>query len=303
MKILLKEYLYYLKTERGLSENTMMSYARDISEYLEYIGKIPEIRTMDQVRMIHLQNYLTRLRRKQLSSSSITRKISSIRSFHNYLLREREIKENMMVNIAKPKTAKSLPMVLNQDEIERLFAAAQGKEKDLDYRNIAMLELAYGSGLRVSELVGLNIADLHLGQRLVNITGKGSKERIVPLSEEAVVALRNYLGSFRMKIIPKDREAVFVNRLGSRISRVGFYKIIQSLAEKAEIDKPISPHTLRHSFATHLIENGADLRVVQDLLGHEDILTTELYTHISKRHLQDAYQSAHPRANSKGVTS
>jgi integrase/recombinase XerD len=300
VKILLKEYLYYLKTERGLSENTMMSYARDISEYLEYIEKIPEIRTMEQVRIMHLQNYLTRLRRKQLSSSSITRKISSIRSFHNYLLREREIKENIMVDIAKPKTAKTLPMVLNQDEIARLFAAAEGKEKDLDYRNIAMLELAYGSGLRVSELVGLNIADLHLGQGLVNITGKGSKERIVPLSEEAVVALRNYLGTFRMKIKPKDREAVFVNRLGSRISRVGFYKIIQSLAEKAKIDKPISPHTLRHSFATHLIENGADLRVVQDLLGHEDILTTELYTHISKRHLQDAYQSAHPRANFKG---
>ncbi len=297
LKPLLKEYTYYLKVTKGLSKNTIISYENDISDYLEFLDVNYHIKLMEQVKKEHIQNYLARLKRQNLQPKSITRKLSSIRSFHQYLLVEREITENFVTQIPKPKTSKALPVVLNIEEVELLIDATSGKNTPLELRNRAMLELAYGAGLRVSELIGLDIADLHLNMALVKILGKGSKERIVPLGEEAVVALRNYLGDARLKMKPLDKEAVFVNNSGKRISRIGFYKLIQTLALKAGIDKQISPHTLRHSFATHLLENGADLRAVQELLGHEDIMTTENYTHISKRHLQAAYEAAHPRAN------
>jgi len=294
---LLKEYTYYLKVTKGLSKNTIASYANDIKDYLAFLENNYHIKLMEKVTKEQIQNYLLRLKRQQLLPKSITRKLSSIRSFHQYLLLEKEITENLVLSIPKPKTPKSLPVVLNIEEIERLLEVSTGKNTPLDIRNRALLELAYGAGLRVSELIDLDLADLHLNMALVNVLGKGNKERIVPLGQEAVVALRNYLGGARMKLNPVDREAVFVNRKGKRLSRVGFYKLIQTLSVKAKIEKPISPHTLRHSFATHLLENGADLRAVQELLGHEDILTTENYTHISKRHLQDVYETAHPRAN------
>ncbi len=297
LKPLLKEYTYYLKVTKGLSKNTIVSYENDISDYLDFLDENYHIKLMEQVKKEHIQNYLARLKRQKLQPKSITRKLSSIRTFHQYLLLEHEITENLVTQIPKPKTPKSLPVVLNIEEVERLLEATNGKNTPLELRNRAMVELAYGAGLRVSELTGLDIADLHLNMALVKILGKGNKERIVPLGEEAVMSLRNYLGDARLKLKPLDKEAVFVNNSGNRISRVGFYKLIQTLAIKAGIEKPISPHTLRHSFATHLLENGADLRAVQELLGHEDIMTTENYTHISKRHLQSAYEGAHPRAN------
>jgi integrase/recombinase XerD len=251
---------------------------------------------MEQVEKKHLQNYVLKLKRQAMVPSSITRKLSSIRSFHKYLLLEKEVTENIASKVQKPKTPKSLPVVLNLEEIERLLNSAIGEGKPSDLRNVAMLELAYGSGLRVTELIGLRLVDLHLNMGFVKITGKGNKERIVPLGEEAIIALRNYLSFSRQKQKPLDKDSVFLNNRGKQISRVGFFKVIQTLAKKAAIDKQISPHTLRHSFATHLIENGADLKAVQELLGHEDILTTENYTHISKKHLVDAYSNAHPRA-------
>jgi integrase/recombinase XerD len=228
--------------------------------------------------------------------ASITRKLSSIRSFHKYLLLEKEVSENIASKVQKPKTARTLPVVLNLEEINRLLKVSIGEGKPSDLRNVAMIELAYGAGLRVTELIALKLSDLHLNMGFVNITGKGNKERIVPLGEEAVIAIRNYLSQSRPKQNPIDKESVFINNRGRQISRVGFFKVIQTLAKKAGIEKPISPHTLRHSFATHMLENGADLKAVQELLGHEDILTTENYTHISKKHLVEAYTSAHPRA-------
>lgn len=299
LKQTLKEYIYYLRVTKGLSVNTIAAYERDISDYIQFLETNYELKFMAQVRKEHLQNYILRLKRLKLVPKSISRKLSSIRSFHNYLIIEKELSENLVLQIPKPKTAKSLPVVLNIEEIERLLAVSEASDEPLNLRNRAMLELAYGAGLRVSELIGLNIEDLHLNMSLVRIIGKGNKERIVPLGEESVAALRNYLINSRMKLVPLDKEALFLNNTGKRISRVGFFKLIKSMAKKAGIEKPISPHTLRHSFATHLLENGADLRAVQELLGHEDIMTTENYTHISKQHLQKAYQGAHPRAHQR----
>ncbi len=296
---ILKEYVYYLKITKNLSKNTIISYQNDLRDYLDFIDKNYHINRPDQITKQHALNYLNHLKRAELAGKTIARKLSAIKSFHHYLLSEKMVDENIILSISQPKIAHPLPVVLNLDEVERLIASAQGENKILDLRNVAMVELAYGSGLRVSELIQLKISDLHLINGVVKVLGKGSKERIVPLGENAIIAIRRYLVDSRPLIHPEGKDMLFVNKNGQKLSRVGFYKIIQSLAEKAHIEKSISPHTLRHSFATHLLENGADLRAVQELLGHEDIMTTENYTHISKHHLQEAYESAHPRANRK----
>jgi len=296
---ILKEYVYYLKITKNLSKNTIISYQNDLRDYLDFIDKNYHINRPDQITKQHALNYLNHLKRAELAGKTIARKLSAIKSFHHYLLSEKMVDENIILSISQPKIAHPLPVVLNLDEVERLIASAQGENKILDLRNVAMVELAYGSGLRVSELIQLKISDLHLINGVVKVLGKGSKERIVPLGENAIIAIRRYLVDSRPLIHPEGKDILFVNKNGQKLSRVGFYKIIQSLAEKAHIEKSISPHTLRHSFATHLLENGADLRAVQELLGHEDIMTTENYTHISKHHLQEAYESAHPRANRK----
>lgn len=296
---LLKEYVYYLKVTKNLSKNTILSYQNDLRDYLAFLEANYHFRRMDQVKKEHILNFISHLKRREMVPKSISRKISSIRSFHNYLMLEKIIEDNVVLKIPKPKTQKSLPVVLNLSETLDLIHASLVEKTPLALRNNAMVELAYGAGLRVSELINLNISDIHLNMALVNIVGKGNKERIVPLGEQSIQAIRKYIVEGRPFLHPIDREVLFLNKSGDRISRIGFYKIIQNLASVAGIEKKISPHTLRHSFATHMLENGADLRAVQELLGHEDILTTENYTHISKRHLQDAYTSAHPRAHRK----
>ena len=299
LQVSLKEYVYYLKITKNLSKNTIDSYQRDLKEYIRFIENNYDFRRFDQVNKKHIDNFIRSLSRKKISPKSITRKISSIHSFHRYLLEEKIVDVDVTLRIKKPVTAKTLPTVLNLEEIERFIEASNGLGKTLDLRNKAMVELAYGSGLRVSELLDLQISDLHLNMNLVNITGKGNKERIVPLGEESVFAIRNYLVEGRHKLSPSNRELLFLNKKGEKLSRVGFYKIIQNIAGKAGITKKISPHTLRHSFATHLLENGANLRSVQDLLGHEDIMTTEIYTHVSRKHIQKEYELKHPRAGKK----
>jgi len=297
----LKEYVYYLKITKNLAKNTIISYQNDLQDYLAFIDKNYHLSRPDLITKQHALNYLNHLKRAELAGKSIARKLSAIKSFHQYLLSEKMVDENIIKSISQPKMTHPLPVVLNIDEVERLLEAAKGIGKILDLRNVAMIELAYGSGLRVSELINLKISDLHLINGVVKVLGKGSKERIVPLGENAIIAIRTYLVDSRPLIHPEGKDVLFVNKNGSKLSRVGFYKIIQTIATTAKIEKSISPHTLRHSFATHLLENGADLRAVQELLGHEDIMTTENYTHISKQHLQEAYQSAHPRANRKEV--
>ncbi|MCK7486088.1 MAG: site-specific tyrosine recombinase XerD [Bacillus subtilis] len=293
---LLKEYVYYLKVTKNLAKNTLSSYRSDISGYLDFMAKNYRAVQLDQITKTQALNYLAKMKRDGLAVKSIQRKISAIKSFHRYALSEGVVATNVIDTVRQPKGVRALPVVMNRTETEALIEAAKGDGKALALRNLALVELAYGSGLRVSELLSLKTADLHLNTGVVHVLGKGGKERIVPLGEPAVAAIRRYLVDARPLIHPAAKEGVFVNKNGTRLSRVGFYKIIRKLAETAGIEKPVSPHTLRHSFATDMLENGADLRAVQELLGHEDVLTTEIYTHVSQNRLREAYESAHPRA-------
>lgn len=295
----LKEYIYYLKISKNLSKNTILSYQRDLNEYLSFIKKNYSIRDFNQVSKEHILNFQRSLSRKQNSTSTITRKLSSIRSFHRYLASERIVDQDISRKIRKPKTKKTLPSVLNLGEIEKIFDILYLSNDPLSLRNQALIELAYGSGLRVSELMDLKISDLHLNKGLVNILGKGNKERIIPINENTVVSLQKYIIEARPILKPKKSDILFVNKFGNPLSRVGFFKLIKKLALLAGISKKVSPHTLRHSYATHLLEHGANLRTVQELLGHEDILTTENYTHVSKKHITKIYNDAHPRASRK----
>ncbi|QWC00643.1 site-specific tyrosine recombinase XerD [Mycoplasmatota bacterium] len=297
----LKEYLYYLKITKNLSKNTINSYERDLKAYIQFIKDNYHFKDLNQVNKEHIQNFSRSLARKNNSNSTITRKLSSIRSFHRYLTSENIVDKDISRKIRKPKTKKSLPTVLNIKEIDQIIDITYQSTDPLALRNQALIELAYGSGLRVSELLDLRISDLHLNKGLVNVLGKGNKERIIPLNENAIQALQKYIVEARPLLKAKKADILFVNKFGNPLSRVGFFKLIKKLAEQANINKIVSPHTLRHSYATHLLENGADLRTVQELLGHEDILTTENYTHVSKKQLSKIYNNAHPRANKKEV--
>lgn len=295
LKRLLKEYEYYLKITKGLSPNSISSYLSDLVEYVDFLVKNYLIKDPDKITKQHIRNFIGRLKRKHNTASSISRKMSAIRSFHKYLLLEKIVYTNVTLGISLPKKEKKLPQILSVEEVNALMIAADGDEP-LELRNRAMLELLYGSGLRITELIGVRLGDLHLNMGFLNVLGKGNKERIVPLGEEGRYSLRRYLDKGRpyLKKVPGD--IVFVNNRGASISRVGFYKTLKKLAIKAGITKDVSPHTLRHSFASHLLENGVNLRMVQELLGHEDISTTQIYTHISKKQLKNVYEEFHPRA-------
>ncbi len=298
LKRLLKEYEYYLKITKGLRENSIKSYMSDLIEYIEFLTKNYMLNDPDKITKQHIRNFIGRLKRKHNTASSISRKMSAVRSFHKYLMLEKLITSNVSLGVSLPKKEQRLPQILSVEEVEALMIAADGDEP-LELRNRAMLELLYGSGLRISELIGIKLGDLHLNMGFLNIIGKGNKERIVPLGEEGRYSLRRYLDKGRpvLKKVPGD--IVFVNNRGSSISRVGFYKALKKLALKAGITKDVSPHTLRHSFASHLLENGVNLRMVQELLGHEDISTTQIYTHISKKQLKNVYEEFHPRAKTE----
>ena len=295
LKRLLKEYEYYLRITKRLSQNTIDSYNRDLGEYIDFIEKNYGFRDPNQIDKQQIRNFVCLFKRKNNTASSVSRKLSAIRSFHKFLLIEKLVDENVSLNISLPKKEKKLPVVLSIDEINQLIEAAAG-DKPLDMRNKAMLELLYGSGLRITELLSLRLSDLHVNMGFIDVIGKGNKARIVPIGEEAAFAITEYITKARthLKKIPGD--ILFVNSNGSEISRVGFYKTLKKIAVKAGISKEISPHTLRHSFASHLLENGVDLRMVQELLGHEDISTTQIYTHISRKQLKAVYEEYHPRS-------
>jgi len=245
-----------------------------------------------------LQHYLAHLYDQQLATTTVSRHLSTIRAFYGFLLMESLVKTSPCELIESPKLPKNLPTVLNLEEVTRLLDSFTNETAN-DTRNKAMVELLYATGMRVSELLNLNLEDLYLEMGFVRTIGKGNKERIIPIGEVATDALNVYLEGSRQQLLKEGirTEALFLNRLGGRMSRQGFWKILKEQARNAGIKKEISPHKLRHSFATHLIENGADLRIVQELLGHADISTTQIYTHISKSHLQKVIDDAHPRAN------
>ncbi|OTA40541.1 MAG: site-specific tyrosine recombinase XerD [Symbiobacterium thermophilum] len=277
-----------------MATNTLESYGRDLRQYYQYLGG--DNVDPDAVSRTTIINYLMFLQKQGKATATIARRLAALKAFYQFLVREKRIKTDPTANLESPKLEKRLPRVLTVGEVERLLAQPDPSHP-AGLRDRAMLELLYATGIRVSELVSLNLADVNLETGYIRCIGKGSKERIVPLGSLAIHWVQEYLQSGRPKLV-KDRQepALFVNHHGHRLTRQGFWKIVKKYAHDARIDKEITPHTLRHSFATHLLENGADLRSVQEMLGHADISTTQIYTHVTKGRLKEVYARTHPRA-------
>ncbi|UOQ50619.1 site-specific tyrosine recombinase XerD [Gracilibacillus caseinilyticus] len=295
MQYPVEEFFHFLKIERGLSDNTLQAYKRDLLKYYHYLHTERQLTEWNQVSRNDIMQFLYSLNDQGRSSATIARMLSTLRLYHQFLIREYQIKEDPSLHIETPKANRKLPKVLSTSDVDKLLNIQPSDKYTV--RNKAMLETLYATGLRVSELIDLKMNDLHLTMGFVRCFGKGSKERIVPLGEMARDALDRYIHTARSDFVKKkSTETVFVNHHGNPLSRQGFWKIMKELAREAGIEKELSPHTLRHSFATHLLENGADLRAVQEMLGHVDISTTQIYTHVSKSRLKDIYKSHHPRA-------
>ena len=295
MKNLPKEYRMHLVTELHLSSNTVESYFSDIEKYMDYIIKVRKRLDPADITVEDVRSYLASLKRNNISSSSQSRKLSALKSFHKFLVLEKYTTKNVAKMIQNPKQEKKLPTVLSIEEVDMLLSVLN-EDNAIELRNKSMIELTYSCGLRVSELINLKIKDLHLDNGFIQIFGKGSKERIVPVGEVASDLLLKYIATGRIKYQNiKSKDYVFLSRTGTNMTRQNFFEIIKQKAHEAGITKEISPHKLRHSFATHLLENGADLRVIQELLGHADISTTEIYTHVALSKQRDILTTKHPR--------
>ena len=293
----LLDYIHFLRVERQLADNTIESYRRDLKGYLQHLTEGSAAESLDGVTRQDITEYLKVLESEGKSARTISRHISSIRSFHQFLVREQITTGDPTVQLDLPKLDMKLPRVLSVDEVDALISAPD-LSKPNGVRDRAMLEMLYGTGMRVSECIGMNTGDVHLTMGFARVFGKGSKERIVPLGRTALDAVSVYLGDARPKLLKGGRaqDALFVNARGGRLSRQGVWKLLNEHARTAGISKELTPHILRHSFATHLVENGADLRAIQEMLGHADISTTQIYTHVSKSRLKDVYSRFHPRA-------
>lgn len=295
MDKLIERFIHYLAVERGLSQNTLESYQRDLIGYTNFLIK-GGLRDVNQTRRTSVIAYLAELQNNGRATSTISRNLASIRAFYGFLLRDGLIDGDPTANLESPKIEKRLPHVLSVQDVEALLDAPDLRES-AGLRDKAMLELLYATGIRVSELVSLNTDDINLNMGFLKCYGKGAKERIIPLGSVALKSLQDYAERSRRQLLrSKEETSLFLNHHGQRLTRQGFWKIIKKYAKQANIKKDITPHTLRHSFATHLLENGADLRSVQEMLGHADISTTQIYTHITKSRLKEVYAKTHPRA-------
>lgn len=283
----INEFKEYLSLERNYSSNTVIAYSSDVVEFNNYIKKnLLEINTKD------IENYIKSI--NNLKGVSVSHKLSSLKSFYNFYLKRGLIKSNPTLMISRPKLEKKLPTYLSLEEVSSLLDIEV--KNAFDARNKAVLELLYSSGLRISELTSMELANLDIDECLVRVMGKGSKERIVPLGDYALIALNNYLKEYRPSLNKKNTTYLFLNNRGDKISRQFIFKVIKLECQKKGIRKNVSPHTLRHTFATHLLKNGADLRIIQELLGHENIGTTQIYTHLTNDKLKSDYDSFFPRS-------
>ena len=301
-----EEYINYLAVERGLSENTLEAYARDLSQFAEFAAKSgrqsdepidDDILTASQSMVA---SFIARSIESGGSPSSAARRLTSLRRYYRFMLQEGYVKEDPTANLESPRQPQRLPDVLTEEEVNRLLSSAPGYDPQ-SLRDTAMLELMYASGLRVSELISLTTEDVDMELGYVRCVGKGDRERIVPVGRRAIEAIERYLAFGRRELagVCKDNYLFITNR-GTAMTRQGFWKMIKRRALKVGISTDITPHTLRHSFATHMLENGADLRSVQELLGHADIRTTQVYTHLTQVRLREVYNKHHPRALGEG---
>lgn len=290
-----KGFKAYLQLEKSLSENSVMAYISDVDKFTQFLSLHDEALSPARVALKDLEDFLKWINGLGMTPSSQSRIISGLRSFYKYCLQEQITQKDPTALLETPKLAKKLPDVLSFDEIEKIIAAIDMSTPE-GTRNKAIIETLYSCGLRVSELINLKLSCLYLDIGYVRITGKGDKERLVPIGSSAIKYIKIYLQNIRvhMPVVKGNDDVVFLNRRGKKLSRVMIFLIIKDLVKKTEINKNISPHTFRHSFATHLVEGGADLRAVQEMLGHESITTTEIYTHLDREYLRDTLQQFHP---------
>jgi integrase/recombinase XerD len=294
------DFLAYLELERGLSRNTLEAYRSDLLQFGEFLRR--RGLTLAETKHGDVAAFLSELasgsaERPPVAAATLARKVAALRSFYRHLRREGALQHDPTADLRGPRKTRTLPRVLTREEVTRLLGEPRGADPRA-LRDRALLEVMYACGLRASEAIGLELADVDLDEGVLCARGKGAKERLVPIGRQAVGALRAYCRSGRPALIGARAEAhMFVNRRGTRLTRQGLYKIVQGHARRAGLQEKMSPHTLRHTFATHLLAGGCDLRSLQEMLGHADLATTQVYTHLSAERLKDAYFSAHPRAS------
>jgi len=292
----IKEFINFLKLERALSHNSIEAYRNDIKKFIQYLEAKRLSLLPDQIETDHLQNFIHWINELGISPRSQSRVISGIKAFFRYLLIENYIQKDPTELIEAPKIGRELPKVLSVDEINQIIEAIDLSQAE-GQRNKAIVETLYSCGLRVSELIHLKLSNLYFEEGFIRIIGKGNKERLIPISNKAMKEINYYLEDRnKLNINPEHEDILFLNRRGKQLTRVMVFTIIKRLAQKASLNKDISPHTLRHSFATHLIEGGADLRAIQEMLGHESIITTEIYTHLDRKYLRETIIEHHPRS-------
>jgi integrase/recombinase XerD len=296
MNLFLREYLNILSLEKNLAENTIISYKNDLTVFITFLKNDFNIDDPENISYNHVSSFFQLLFELELSGSSAARYLSSLRGFFKYLFHNNYITKNPVDKIEAPKRKKNIPEVLSIFEMESVLSKPDTKEK-LGLRDKALLEIMYACGLRVSEVINLKVSNLYFNEEIIRVFGKGSKERLVPIGRSAVKWILKYLSESRPLLVKKtlSENYLFLNNRGTKLSRMGIWKITDRYFKEANINKDVHPHTFRHSFATHLIEGGADLRAVQEMLGHADISTTQIYTHIDRDYIKQVHKDFHPR--------
>lgn len=297
----IQSFLNHLSIEKGFSENTIDAYRNDLYQLADFVEELaivqgyrPQWATVDRNLLI---SYILNLKERNYAPATVARKVAAVKSFFDFLVADDILQSDPTENLSSPKVGKSLPKPLSVAEMEALLAAPAKLASPEAARDVAMIELLYAGGMRVSELVSLNMGDVNLEAGFVRCLGKGSKERIIPIHQKAAWAIKEYMVEARPRLLHGGgEEALFLNRRGERLTRQGFWLILKTYAKAAGLKKVVTPHTLRHSFATHILSGGADLRAVQELLGHANISSTQIYTHLTSEHVRQAYEKAHPRA-------
>lgn len=296
----IEDFLTSLEVEKGYSENTRVAYKNDLSQFLHYLKSQvqPAVGNWGDVKKDNLVNYILHLKTdRSYTSTTVARKVAAIKSFFHFLVADGFIRDDPTATLDSPRVKKYLPRAISQEDVELLLEATSRKETPRALRDRAILELLYATGMRVSELVALNAGDVDMASASVRCFGKGGKERVIPVYDRAVQSIETYLSKGRGALLhDPSQKALFLNQRGERLTRQGLWLIVKGYVREAGIKVPVTPHTLRHSFATHMLRGGADLRNVQELLGHANITTTQVYTQVSNERLREVYDEAHPRA-------
>lgn len=289
-----ESFIRHLGEEKGLSQSTLESYERDLRQFFEFASR-QGIQSVDEIKKLHVSMHMNEMKQSGFAASTVMRKLVSLRSFFHYMVKESLMEQDPTLYLESPKPKKKVPQILSVEQVERLLAAPDLSTSP-GIRDKAMLELLYATGMKVSELTSLNVEDVYPDMKFLRCTSSSGKERVLPISSISAEAVSTYIHRIRPQLVKDEREkGLFLNNLGTRLTRQGFWKILKKYAAEARIDGDITPHTLRHSFAAHLLEDGADIRSVQEMLGHSDMSAAPIYSLLTKKAMKDVYQSHHPR--------